>query len=354
MDIQNLLINSYKLRPEMEIRDYVKLLYQSEFGGGHMIPDESASLTRLEKEWNEAPPDAGTPAIEPIGGFCRVNLAGAKASGMNVSTVHRAFLLSSASAKGSTAGFEEKLSVLSDCAERGLLPIALRELSAFMAGYRQAGYPPMRHSDTYREKYRPAYRLAGRTFAEFFPLLCRIDRLLSQKPRVVLIDGMCASGKSALAEYLRVLYGAAVVHTDDFFLRPGQRTPARMAEPGGNIDYQRFALEAAPGIALGGPFAYRAFDCKTGGYSEISVSPSPLTVVEGAYSLHPRMGLLPDIRVFMKLDPREQSLRILQRNGEKMHRRFIGEWVPKENRYFEAFGVEQNCDFIFDTSIAKR
>ena len=35
----------------MELTDMVKLLYQNEFGPGHMISDESESLKRLTEEW---------------------------------------------------------------------------------------------------------------------------------------------------------------------------------------------------------------------------------------------------------------------------------------------------------------
>lgn len=39
--------------PKMQIPDAVKLLYQSEFGSGHMIADPGKSLERIRKEWNE-------------------------------------------------------------------------------------------------------------------------------------------------------------------------------------------------------------------------------------------------------------------------------------------------------------
>ena len=65
---------------------------------------------------------------------------------------------------------------------------------------------------------------------------CKIDRLLSQKPRVlVAFDGGSAAGKSTLAEYFRSLYDCNILHMDDFFLRPEQRTPQRFEEIGGNV-----------------------------------------------------------------------------------------------------------------------
>jgi len=64
-----------------------------------------------------------------------------------------------------------------------------------------------------------------------FELLCmRIDALLRRKTGVLIaIDGPAASGKTTLAERLASRYGAAVLHMDDYFLQPHQRTPERYA-----------------------------------------------------------------------------------------------------------------------------
>ena len=72
-------------------------------------------------------------------------------------------------------------------------------------------------------------------------LFSEIEKLLAEKDRVVVaIDGGAASGKTTLAGMLSERYGGAIVHMDDFFLRPEQRTPERFAEAGGNFDRERF------------------------------------------------------------------------------------------------------------------
>ena len=68
----------------------------------------------------------------------------------------------------------------------------------------------------------------------------RIEQMPSADRIIIAIDGRCASGKSALASNLENELGCAVFHMDDFFLRPEQRTPQRYAEPGGNVDRERF------------------------------------------------------------------------------------------------------------------
>ena len=58
----------------------------------------------------------------------------------------------------------------------------------------------------------------------------RIDELMSQKERVIVaIDGNCTAGKTTLAGKLAERYDCNVIHMDDFFLRPEQRTPERYA-----------------------------------------------------------------------------------------------------------------------------
>ena len=92
----------------------------------------------------------------------------------------------------------------------------------------------------------------------------QIDHLLAQKDFVtVAIDGQCTSGKTTLAAQLAAIYDCNVFHMDDFFLRPEQRTAARFAEVGGNVDYERFYREVLLPLQERQPFSYRPFDCGT-------------------------------------------------------------------------------------------
>lgn len=183
----------------------------------------------------------------------------------------------------------------------------------------------------------------------FQPLVDRIDALLDQKAFVrIAIDGNCASGKSTLGECLRQIYDANLFHMDDYFLPFARKTPERLAEPGGNVDYERFWAEVAshrPGEVL----EYRRFDCVRQALdAPVCVPPRPLTIVEGSYSLHPTLRDAYDLKVFLAIDPERQSERILRRNGPEKHRRFIEEWIPLENVYFDALGIRALCDLSFD------
>lgn len=163
----------------------------------------------------------------------------------------------------------------------------------------------------------------------------------------VAIDGMCGSGKSTLGEALAGKYGCNLFHTDDFFLRPEQRTKERYAQPGGNVDYERFRAEVLEHLADRGGFAYRRFDCSAmalGGTSEVSWN--RLNIVEGAYSCHPYFADVWQLRFFLEVSADTQRERILARNGAEMYRRFAEEWIPLENRYFEFYGIREKCVVI--------
>ena len=100
-------------------------------------------------------------------------------------------------------------------------------------------------------------------------------------------------------------------------------------------------------LVCGEAFAYRPFLCHSLSFGEpVRVEPARLTVVEGSYSLHPALADAYDLRVLLRLDRQEQSERILARNGEAMHARFMELWVPLENAYFEATDIDARCDLL--------
>jgi uridine kinase len=243
--------------------------------------------------------------------------------------------------------------------------------------------------------------------SDYSVLFNKITELLQLRETVnIAIEGNCGSGKSTLADIIASKYDCNVFRMDDFFLRPEQKTAERLIETGGNIDYERFVAEIAgklkalheikltnseislyntKGIKLNCneslsdtqfdqefnsdqksenitdededkniftdllPFSYRKYDCKTLTLSNpTSVAPKRLNVIEGCYSLHPAIPDIYDLKIFLKIDPDIQSQRILARNGEFMHKRFLNEWIPMENEYFKALGIEGKCDLVYN------
>lgn len=337
--------------PKMELADALKLLYQSEFAGGHLIKSDAESFARLEQESLTAQPcPAFSGAFEDIGGgLCRAHMARTKALGIGMQTLHRLFAATARFVRGSTESFEQKLSIIyADCAA-GTLPFSAEDLKNCLDKQRTQGWPPVSHSAAYRAAYAPAYRIVKADYCRYIKAFADIDNLLSKKPFVtVAIDGPSGAGKSTLAALFRELYSCSVLHMDDFFLPPPRKTPERLLEPGGNIDHERFLNEVLEPLKCREPFAYRVYNCKEDRLSApVPLSPSPLCIVEGVYSLHPRLLPSYDYRIFLDADRETQSARILARSGQELHGRFVQEWIPLENKYFAAFDIKKQCVSFF-------
>ena len=337
--------------PRLTVQDLVKLSYQSAFGSGHMMPDPAAMLAYLKRELAQTAQTGGE-LLTPIGGgLFRLNLCAMEESGLRAETV--AGLFRHAAGSGD---FEEYLRTLEEMAGAGELPVSPAELGAYLVDYRGRGCPAVHHSDTYRDAYHPAYRIVPGETEYLLPLLQKIDALLNartgKKPVRVAIDGMSAAGKSTLGAFLSDVYGANLFHMDDFFLPEERKTPERLAESGGNVDYERFRAEVAQ-QDTGEAFSYRPYRCHpapAGYLPEVKVEPRALSIVEGAYSLHHALRDGYDLKVFYRIDPALQRERILARNGEDMLQRFLNEWIPLENAYIEAEGLIGLCDFVLDSS----
>jgi uridine kinase len=332
----------------LEIQDLVKALYQSEFGCGHLITDSSKGLAWITEESRscqtlENPP----PLVEPLGdSFCRVHLQASAARGLSVKTLFRLFELSAAEPAGSMDVFLNQLAVLESMISSDQLPLHAENSHSFLSAYRRAGCPATHHSESFRRAYHPAYRVIRADFARFLDLFSAIDKLLNNNtPVIIAIEGSSATGKSTLADLLKRVYDCNVFHMDDFFLQTHQRTSERFAQPGGNVDYERFREEVLLPLTTRKPFSYRPFCCANMSLSSpVQVIPKQLSVIEGAYSMHPTLSGFYDFSVFLKIDERLQAERILKRNGEQMYKRFRDEWIPLEKRYFEHFHIENQCN----------
>lgn len=146
--------------PEMQPTDAVKLIYQNEFGGGHLIRDEAACMHYLRREYENTPKSSSLPLWEDIGnGIVRVNLAALEESSYPLTQLGEDFIRSAREHTGSIPSFEEKLSILRELAGNNTFFFPLSELEEYLEEYRRMGYPAVSHSPRYRAAYAPAYRV---------------------------------------------------------------------------------------------------------------------------------------------------------------------------------------------------
>ncbi len=329
---------------EAEIQDAVKFLYQRHMGPGHLISDEDAALQRLRDEWDALDPAAGVPLSEPLGrGLCRLNLAPCRELGISPELVSRMFCLTAGTCEKDPEGLAAALAPenLAD------LPWPQEEIREYTDRYRESGYPAVSHSSAYRTACHPAYRVVRERYVQWLPVLAEAEKLMRRDGLGILaVDGPCASGKTTLGEDLQQILGCPVVHMDDFYTPFERKTPERLAQPGGNADWERFLAEVLLPLRREGRAEYRVWNCRTGTFDSgtETVGNARLVAVEGSYSLHPRLRDFYDLKVWLEAPLPVREQRLLERGGPECLQMFREKWIPLENSYFSACRVRECCD----------
>ena len=186
-------------------------------------------------------------------------------------------------------------------------------------------------------------------------LLSRIAPLLrTDRPALVAIDGMAASGKTTLCAALETeIPGCFVIHMDDFTIPFEDRFPGYFDAQLSNADIARFDREVLSPLLAGCDAVYRPYRChpEPGFLAPKRVPAGAACVlIEGAYCLHPRLFDRYDLRVLVTVSPELQKQRILARNGAQQLERFISSWIPMENQHIRAHRLPERCDLIIEAS----
>ena len=346
MGFERYFLEQLHRHPSMKAQDVVKMCYQAAFGAEHLLQDKARAEAYFMKEYEETEAKE-MPLYEEISeNICRVNLAAWKYHSLPAAWLFRIF----AASCGKREGGEELFYSYLKQAEALLVEtlISQEEWQIYLAEYEKKGLSPVHHSDNYREKEHPAYRIVDRKYIRLLPILQKAAEKMQEKDVVVIaIDGRAASGKTTATGYLQEILSAEVIRMDDFFLPMELRTPERFAQPGGNVHQERFMEEVLPFLSQEKAFSYQIFDCGRMDYhgnQEISVG--KFRIVEGSYSCHPVFGRYADVVVFSDVDAEEQMERICIRNGEKMAEMFRTRWIPLEEAYFTAYDIAVKADII--------
>ena len=339
------LIKHWGEYPRLQVQDLFKFLFQSAFGCEHLAPHWGTALDYICREYYGRVDPQAEPRTDRLEGeYSRVHLSWLS-QGLSPETLTGLFVLSAMTESEGRERLEDMIAAAREMIQRGEIPLDPHEFEEKLEAWRAMGYPAIHHSEVFREAYAPAYRVIANRYANFLPLFAKLDALLKDGRVVLAIEGGSASGKSTLAEALPRIYGCGVIHTDDFFLRPEQRTAERLSEVGGNLDRERFMEEVLPSLTRGEAVQYRPFDCGTQTLSPpVTVKQSRLTVVEGVYATHPAFGKYYDLAVFLDISPEQQRARIVKRNPPFLAERFFGEWIPLENTYFEGTAIRDRVD----------
>lgn len=340
----NILKEHQTAHPDMQIQDVAKLLFQSEFGGGHMITDSEKSLKWIQNEYASLAPEIldTMPRTENIGdGVYRIYLSNLNYA-LRPEVLNEMFVRSANHKTGSVEGLESKINQFLLACQEQELPFSETDAISFFEHWKEQGYPAISHSVIYRQAYHPAYRVVESSYLKVLDIIPKIPTE-TDEAFVIAIDGMSGSGKSTLGELLHMNFPESnLFHMDDYFLQPYQRTPERLAEIGGNVDYERFKEEILLHLNDKNGLNYRPYNCCTQNLEpEVHVPWKPIVIIEGSYSHHPYFEDIYNTKIFCEISAEDQKKRIINRNGERMWKRFETEWIPKEHAYFETFHIKE-------------
>ena len=163
-DVEVAIQKELTARPQSGVQDIYKLLHQSVFGPGHIIPNEDTARNYLLTEIAAlGPASAGEPMYEELGrGIVRINLRPFRDASGSTEAMLKAMIETANSNSGTKEEMEKAVSEA--CAflkklEKNELAESLKSLAETHA---PNGYPALRHSEAYREAYWPAYRIVDK------------------------------------------------------------------------------------------------------------------------------------------------------------------------------------------------
>ena len=146
--------------PAMEPADAVKLIYQNEFGGGHMIQNPQQCIKYLFREYEQVTGQGWEYCTESIGnGLRRVMLQGLNTKQYPLERLGQDFIQSAGEHRGDRSVFLQKLDVLRTLTSQGVFSFDPAQLEEYLDSYVASGCPAVSHSQTYRDLYHPAYRI---------------------------------------------------------------------------------------------------------------------------------------------------------------------------------------------------
>lgn len=152
--------------PAMQPRDVVKMCYQAACGAEHLLSDLDGAKRFFDKEF-AAVAERDEPLFERISEtVCRVNLGAWKRRGLPAEQLFQMFTGTVFQTDG-----KQRLTEYLAAAETVLLETGfpMDAWYGFLEEYKKDGLPAVRHSELYREREKPAYRIADAMYMERFP-----------------------------------------------------------------------------------------------------------------------------------------------------------------------------------------
>jgi uridine kinase len=334
--IQNIL----KAYPQLELSDILVFLTEASFGDAIPLINKRISIDSLHLG-----------EIELLGKeYAKVELISQGDYWISYSSVKKIAELSFQNNLVAEEKFLKEICDSKNYIKKVIPSTDFNMLHAFVDGYLRKNKPIM-HSDSFLEKNPSSYFIVHQNYLDKLGIISSIDQLYKESGKALIaIDGNASSGKTTLASWLKTIYDANVFHMDDYFMKPVINRLDPFSIYASNINFTRLSEEILHPYHQESLSVHQLMDMKNHQLSlPIETPYKPITIIEGAYSMHPYIEKLYQLKIFMKTSYLEQIRRIYKRNGWKRMLVFMKKWIPMENTYFRDLNIAKQADLIIRT-----
>lgn len=182
MNFERYLLQQIKMHPSVQPQDLVKLCFQAAYGGEHLLEDLAGAKAYFFQE-HAAVEAADIPLYECISDdVCRVNQGAWKYREMPGEWLFEMFA-DSAGVRGKEGTraplrngvrsdfFSQYLETAGQAAAEGYTSFGPADWESYLAEYRRKGMGAVHHSEIYRKREKPAYRIVDSWYKRLFPIL---------------------------------------------------------------------------------------------------------------------------------------------------------------------------------------
>lgn len=206
MEFEDILREQIRMHPSMEAQDFIKLCFQASFGAEHLLSDIELARQYFDTEY-EGVSKNKSPLYEQISDdVYRINLAPWKRMGLPQNWLFQMFVLTSnteSNSKGSEL-FYKYLDITEEMINSADLNFTIDDWLAYKEDYLREGIKPVHHSENYRSKENPSYRIVSNEMISLIPLLVKIKDIDNlEEGIVVATEGHTASEKAIIKTQLK-------------------------------------------------------------------------------------------------------------------------------------------------------
>ena len=150
--------------PGMQLADVYKLLHQAALGAGHAVSNAADARSRLQAEvagLASGPDEPLVDVISPDGRLARVHLRPYIAADHDLARLADAFARTPEVCPPAPDKLVKFCACLGDLADASGIPFSRTQVAEYFDAIAAQSYPVVRHSQPFRDAYRPAYRVVA-------------------------------------------------------------------------------------------------------------------------------------------------------------------------------------------------